>query len=233
MTERLTIALSKGRILQEALPLLARAGVVPAEEPGASRRLILETGDPGVRLVVVRAADVPTYVAWGAADLGVAGKDVLDEYAGDALYEPLDLEIARCRMMLAAPEGTPPPERWRGGRARVATKYPRATRRFFAARGQQVEIIKLYGSMELAPLAGLADYIVDLVDTGATLRANGLVALEHIAHISSRLVANKASMKIKHAVIKPFLRRLEEAVAAQRRERAREQGGRQAGGEGA
>ncbi len=228
MTERLTIALSKGRILREALPLLARAGVVPVEEPGSSRRLILETRDPGVRLVVVRAADVPTYVAWGAADLGVAGKDVLDEHDGEGLYEPLDLEIARCRMMLAAPEGTPPPGRWRGGRPRVATKYPRATRRFFAARGLQVEIIKLYGSMELAPLAGLADYIVDLVDTGATLRANGLVALEPIAPISSRLVANKAAMKIKHALIKPFLRRMEAAVAAQRRER--EQSERQAEG---
>ena len=207
MTETLTIAISKGRILDEALPLLARAGIEPVEDPAASRKLILETNTPGVRLLVIRAADVPTYVAHGAADMGIAGKDVLLEYDGDELYEPLDLGIARCRMMLAGPE-TPPA---RSGRLRIATKYVNTARNYFAGRGLQVEIIKLYGSMELAPLLGLADQIVDLVDTGNTLRANGLAPLETICEISSRLVVNKGAMKMKTALIKPLLRKLAEA----------------------
>lgn len=211
MTGSLTIAVSKGRILEEALPLLAQAGIVPTEDPKRSRRLILPTGQAGVRLVVIRAADVPTFVQYGAADFGIAGKDVLLEHGGVGLYEPLDLGIARCRMMVAGlPEGVPEP----GMRLRVATKYVVTTRRHFAAQGRQVEIIKLYGSMELAPLVGLADCIVDLVDTGGTLKANGLVPLELITPISSRLIVNKAAMKMKHDRIKALLAALEAAVQA-------------------
>lgn len=204
MTETLTIAISKGRILDEALPLLAQADIIPREDPNASRRLILDTAKPDVRLIIIRAADVPTYVEYGAADLGIAGKDVLLEYDGDDLYEPLDLGIARCRMMLAGPAKAPPA----GGRPRIATKYVRTAREYFAGKGLQVEIIKLYGSMELAPVLGLADQIVDLVDTGNTLKANGLVPLETICEISSRLVVNKASMKMKTNSIKPLIHTL-------------------------
>jgi ATP phosphoribosyltransferase len=204
----LTIALSKGRIFDQSLPLLARAGIVPAEDPEASRKLILGTSNPQVRLVVIRASDVPTYVQYGAADLGVTGKDVLMEHGGDGLYEPLDLKIARCRMMVAGLAQAQPAR----GRLRVATKYVRCAERHFAAQGRQVEIIKLYGSMELAPLVGLADRIVDLVESGATLKANGLVALEHIADISSRLVVNKAAWKMKHAAVTALLGVLREAV---------------------
>jgi len=210
MTDTLTIALSKGRIFKDTLPLLAHAGIQPADDPETSRKLILDTNLPEVKLVIIRAADVPTYVEYGAADLGVAGKDVLMEHNGDGLYEPLDLNIARCRMMVAGPREGRTPRR----RLRIATKYVNTTRRYYAARGEQVEVIKLYGSMELAPLVGLADLIVDLVDTGNTLKANGLVPLEHIADISSRLVVNKASMKMKHARVKAFIQRLAEAVAA-------------------
>jgi len=195
----LTIALSKGRILKESLPLLAAAGIEPVDDPDKSRKLILDTNRPEVKLVVIRAADVPTYVQFGAADLGVVGKDVLMENGGEGLYELLDLGIARCRMMVAEPKSlaeADDPQRWT--RLRIATKYVNTTRRHFAAKGIQTEVIKLYGSMELAPLAGLADRIVDLVDTGNTLRANGLVEVEHIADISSRLVANTASMRMKH-----------------------------------
>ena len=213
MTETLTIALSKGRILEESLPLLARAGIEPAEDPDKSRRLILDTFRPGVKIVVIRAADVPTFVQYGAADLGVAGKDVLMEHGGEGLYEPLDLGIARCRLMVAGPEGAALPT----GRLRVATKYVRSTRRYYAARGKQVEIIKLYGSMELAPLVGLSDLIVDLVDTGNTLRANGLVPLEHIADISSRLVVNRAALKMKHHAIMEIIGVLEQAVGRERK----------------
>lgn len=209
MNEPLTIALSKGRIFKDALPLLAKAGITPADsDPETSRRLILDTNDPLVKLVIIRAADVPTFVEYGAADLGVAGKDVLMEYEGDGLYEPLDLRIARCRLMVAGRTGQTPGH----GRMRVATKYVHSTRRYYAAQGKQVEIIKLYGSMELAPLVGLADVIVDLVDTGNTLRANGLSPLETIAEISSRLVVNKASMKLKHARVKSLIEQLELAV---------------------
>lgn len=210
MTDTLTIALSKGRIFKDTLPLLAHAGIHPVDDPETSRKLILDTNLPEVKLVIIRAADVPTYVEYGAADLGVAGKDVLMEHDGDGLYEPLDLNIARCRMMVAGPRERRAPRR----RLRIATKYVNTTRRYYAARGEQVEVIKLYGSMELAPLVGLADLIVDLVDTGNTLKANGLVPLEHIADISSRLVVNKASMKMKHAPVKALIQRLAEAVAA-------------------
>jgi ATP phosphoribosyltransferase len=210
MTERLTIALSKGRILQDTLPLLAQAGIEPAENPEKSRKLILPTNQDDVQLVVVRATDVPTYVQYGGADLGVCGKDTLMEFGGHDLYEPLDLKIARCRLMVA---GAPEANR-RPGRLRVATKFVNITRRYFAEQGRQVEVIKLYGSMELAPLVGMADLIVDLVDTGNTLKANGLVPLEHIADISSRLVINKAAMKMKHRRIKALVARLTEAVGA-------------------
>lgn len=204
----LTIALSKGRIFTETLPLLAHAGIEPADDPERSRKLILDTNHADVKLVIIRATDVPTYVEYGAADLGVAGKDVLDEYGGAGLYEPLDLNIARCRMMVAGRAEVPAGP----GRMRIATKYVNTTRRYYAQRGQQVEVIKLYGSMELAPLVGLADRIVDLVDTGNTLKANGLVPLEHIADISSRLIVNKASMKMKHEQVKNFIELMRDAV---------------------
>ncbi len=208
MAAPLTLALSKGRILDETLPLLIAAGIRPVDDP-ASRKLILRTERDDVRLLVIRASDVPTFVERGAADLGVAGKDVLLEHGGAGLYEPLDLGIARCRLMVAAPVGTAEPAR----RLRIATKYVAATRRHYAARGQQVEIIKLYGSMELAPLVGLADRIVDLVDTGNTLRANGLEPVEEVCSISSRLVVNKAAMKLNHDRVKALVARLAEAVA--------------------
>jgi ATP phosphoribosyltransferase len=210
MTAPLTIALSKGRIFKETLPLLAAAGIVPADDPETSRKLILDTNQADVKLVVIRAADVPTYAQYGAADLGVAGKDVLLEHGGEGLYEPLDLNIARCRLMVAGR----PDHRPRLNRPRIATKYVNTTRRWFADRGRQVEVIKLYGSMELAPLVGLADYIVDVVDTGNTLKANGLAPLEHIADISSRLIVNKAAMKMKHARIKAVMERMAAAVTA-------------------
>jgi ATP phosphoribosyltransferase len=210
MAESLTIAISKGRILDEALPVLARADIVPQQDPAASRKLILTTNQPGLQLLVIRAADVPTYVEYGAADMGIAGKDVLLEYDGDELYEPLDLGIARCRLMLAGPAQPLA----RKGRLRIATKYVNTARNYFADKGLQVEIIKLYGSMELAPLLGLSDQIVDLVDTGNTLKANGLVALETVCEISSRLVVNKASMKMKTARIKPLIHKLAESVVS-------------------
>jgi ATP phosphoribosyltransferase len=209
MKDRITIALSKGRIFKETLPLLAHAGIVPEDDPETSRKLILDTNHEDVKLVIIRATDVPTYVQYGAADIGVAGKDVLMEHGGEGLYEPLDLRIARCRMMVAGRRDLPE----RPGRLRIATKFVNITRRYYAEQGKQVEIIKLYGSMELAPLVGLADYIVDLVDTGNTLRANGLEPLEHIAEISSRLVVNRASMKMKHEKVKRFIELVGEAVA--------------------
>jgi ATP phosphoribosyltransferase len=207
MDDLLTIALSKGRIFTETLPLLAQAGIEPVDDPETSRKLILDTSDAAVKLVIIRAADVPTYVEYGAADVGVAGKDVLLEHGGNGLYEPLDLGIARCRLMVAGLETAPASIR----RLRIATKYVNSTRQFYADRQEQVEIIKLYGSMELAPIVGLADRIVDVVDTGNTLKANGLVPLEHIADISSRLVVNKASMKMKHERITQFIADLKAA----------------------
>ncbi|MCW8927387.1 MAG: ATP phosphoribosyltransferase [Gammaproteobacteria bacterium] len=208
MSDTLTIALSKGRIFKETLPLLAHAGIVPKDDPEKSRKLILDTNHEKVKLVIIRASDVPTYVEYGAADLGVAGKDVLLEHGGEGLYEPLDLNIARCKLMVAGPKGEAEPV----GRMKIATKFVNSTRRYYARMGKQVEIIKLYGSMELAPLVGLADRIVDLVDTGNTLKANGLEPLEHIADISSRLVVNKASMKMKHDTVQGFIDRIAEAV---------------------
>ncbi len=210
MTETLTIALSKGRILKDTLPLLEYAGIVPIDDPDTSRKLILDTNQNDVKLLVIRAADVPTYVEYGAAQIGVAGKDVLMEHEGTGLYEPVDLKIAACRIMVAAQQG----RSLSGRRIKVATKYVNTARSHFAAKGQQAEIIKLYGSMELAPIAGLADCIVDLVDTGGTLKANGLEPVEHIADISSRLVVNKAAMKLQSARIKDFIRQIEKAVAA-------------------
>lgn len=208
MSDILTLALSKGRIYKDTLPLLAHAGITPVEDPEKSRKLIIETNRPDVRLIIVRASDVPTYVEHGGADLGVAGKDVLLEHGGEGLYEPVDLKIAKCRLMTAGPvEATE-----LRGRLRVATKFVNSTKRFYAEQGKQVDIIKLYGSMELAPLVGMADRIVDVVDTGNTLKANGLAPMELIAHISSRLIVNKASMKMKHDKVKSFISLMEEAV---------------------
>lgn len=208
-SDQLVLALSKGRILKETLPLLASIGIAPLDDLSVSRKLILDTTKPDIKLVVVRASDVPTYVEYGAADLGVAGKDVLLEYEGTGFYEPLDLQIARCRLMIAGPVApTTMPTK-----LRVATKYAGITRRWYAERGVQVEVIKLYGAMELAPLVGLADRIVDLVDTGNTLRANGLAPLEHLCDISARLIVNKAAMKTKHARVTALIAALSAAVA--------------------
>ena len=205
----ITIALSKGRIFEETLPLLAAAGIVPADDPETSRKLILGTNRADVRLVIVRASDTPTYVQYGAADLGIAGKDVLLEHGAESLYEPLDLGIAGCRLMTAGPVNQAPVT----GRLRVATKYVKTAQRYFADLGIQAEIIKLYGSMELAPLVGLADCIVDLVDTGNTLKANGLEPRELIANITSRLVVNKAAMKMKHQAIQALIDQFEQTLA--------------------
>ncbi len=205
----LTIAVSKGRIYDDALPLLEEAGIIPIDNPKTSRKLILRTTKDDVQLVIIRATDVPTFVEYGAADMGIAGKDVLLEHGAESLYEPLDLGIAKCKLMTAAPVNAPQIE----GRIRVATKYVKTAQRYFAGIGVQAEIIKLYGAMELAPLVGLADYIVDVVDTGNTLRANGLEPREHIMDISSRLVVNKASMKMKHQVIQSLLDQFEKTLA--------------------
>ncbi len=209
MASELTIALAKGRILDETLPLLQRAGIEPADDLSSSRKLVFATNHDDIKLVLIRSADVPTYVQYGAADLGVAGKDVLLEHGGEGLYERLDLRLAPCRMMTAGFPGQSLPRT----RIRVATKYPQITRRFFLDRGRQVELIKLYGSMELAPVVGLADIIVDLVDTGNTLKANGLTPLEHIMDISSRLIINRASLKMKNQSIKALVEKIEQAVA--------------------
>ncbi|QLQ31937.1 MAG: ATP phosphoribosyltransferase [Candidatus Thiothrix singaporensis] len=208
MKDTLTIALSKGRIFKDTVPLLQTAGIVPLEDPETSRKLILDTNRPEVKLVIIRATDVPTYVQYGAADLGVAGKDVLMEHGGQDLYELLDLQIARCKLMVAGFAGKPLPE----GGLKVATKFVNCARHYFAGQGRQVDVIKLYGSMELAPLVGLADCIVDVVDTGNTLKANGLAPLEHMADITSRLIVNKASMKLKHEPIRDLLAHLQSAV---------------------
>ncbi|KAF0814690.1 ATP phosphoribosyltransferase [Andreprevotia sp. IGB-42] len=211
----ITIALSKGRIFEETLPLLAAAGVVPSEDPEASRKLIIGTNRDDVRLIIVRATDVPTYVQYGAADLGIAGKDVLLEHGGAGLYQPLDLEIAKCKLMVAVREGFDYEGAVKqGARLRVATKYTYGAQEHFAAKGVHVDLIKLYGSMELAPLVGLADAIVDLVSTGGTLKANKLVAVEHIRDISSRLVVNQAALKLKHDLIQPVLDAFAATVAA-------------------
>jgi len=209
MSNNLIIALSKGRIYQETLPFLESVGIIPLDDPDKSRKLILHTSRDDVQLLVIRAADVPTYVQYGAADMGVAGKDVLLEHGGEGLYEPVDLKIACCRLMVAGREGM---DLSGLQRLRVATKFVNSTRRYFAAKGKQVEIIKLYGSMELAPLVGLADCIVDVVDTGGTLRANGLAPLEPIADISSRLIVNKAAMKMKQAEVVKLINEIQQAV---------------------
>jgi ATP phosphoribosyltransferase len=211
---RIAIALSKGRILAETLPLLAVAGIVPDEDPETSRKLIIATSVPDVVLVLLRAADVPTYVQYGAADLGVAGKDVLLEHGSEGLYQPLDLGIGRCRLSVATRRGYD----WtgtvqRGARIRVASKYVKTAREHFAGKGMHVDLIQLYGSMELAPLVGLADAIVDLISTGNTLKANDLVEVETIMPISSRLIANPAALKLKRDLMKPLIDAL--AAAAQ------------------
>ena len=208
MSDVLTIALTKGRVLRETLPLLKRAGIEPEEDIGASRKLVFRCTRDDVRLLVLRGTDVPTYVRHGAADFGVVGKDILLEQGAQGLYEPLDLGIARCRLMTAAPVG------WEAGssRVRVATKFTNVARRFFAERGMHADLIKLYGAMELAPMMELADVIVDIVDTGNTLRANGLEPRDLIAEVSSRLVVNKASMRSKHGAIAELTDALSVAV---------------------
>ena len=209
----ITLALSKGRIFEETLPLLAAAGITPTYNPDSSRKLIIGTNRPDVRLVIVRATDTPTYVQYGAADMGIAGKDVLLEHGGAGLYQPLDLNIAKCRLCVAAPKDFDYAAAVkRGARIRVATKYVNAAREHFAAKGVHVDLIKLYGSMELAPLVGLADAIVDLVSTGGTLKANNLVEVEDIMPISSRLVVNQASLKLKRELIQPVLEAFAGAV---------------------
>src|SRR4051812_12741809 len=210
----ITIALSKGRIFDETVPLLAAAGVATREDPETSRKLILTTNRPDVRVIIVRATDVPTYVQYGAADVGVAGKDVLDEHGGDGLYQPLDLKIARCKMMVAVAAGYDYQQAVRqGARLKVATKYVQTAREHFAGKGVHVDLIKLYGSMELAPLVGLADAIVDLVSTGNTLKANGLTAVEEIASISARLIVNQASLKLKRDALQPLVESLARGAA--------------------
>ncbi|MYN12388.1 ATP phosphoribosyltransferase [Pusillimonas sp. TS35] len=205
----LTLALSKGRIFDETMPLLAAAGIQVSENPETSRKLILPTSSPDLQIIIVRASDVPTYVQYGAADFGIAGKDVLYEHAAShpgGLYQPVDLNIARCRLCVAAPRGFDYEAAVRqGSRLRVATKYVRAAREHFGAKGVYVDIIKLYGSMELAPLVGLADCIVDLVSTGGTLKANNLVDVEEITQISSRLIVNQASLKTRAAALQPLI----------------------------
>lgn len=209
----ISIALSKGRILDETLPLLKAAGIAAAEAPAASRKLIIATSRADVRLIIVRAADVPTYVQYGAADLGVAGGDVLAEHGGNGLYQPLDLGIARCRLVVAVRKGFDYEQAVRqGARLRVATKYLQLAREHFAAKSVHVDLIKLYGSMELAPLTGLAEAIVDLVSTGNTLKANDLIVVEEVAQISARLIVNQAAFKLKRAAIQPMLDALTRAV---------------------
>ena len=208
-----TIALSKGRIFDETAPLLKAAGITAAEDPERSRKLILATDRADVRLIIVRASDVPTYVQYGAADLGIAGKDVLQEHGGAGLYQPLDLNIARCKMMVATRTDFDYAGMVRrGARLKVATKYMQTAREHFAAKGMHVDLIKLYGSMELAPLVGLADAIVDLVSTGKTLLANNLVAVEEIAPISSRLIVNRAAFKLKRGLLQPIIDSFAKAV---------------------
>ncbi len=213
----ITIALSKGRIFTETQPLLAAAGITASEDPEVSRKLIIGTNRADVRLIIVRASDVPTYVRYGAADLGIAGKDVLDEQELQGIYQPLDLQIAKCKMMVAVRQGFDYQASIRSGaRLKVATKYVNTAREHFAAKGMHVDLIKLYGSMELAPLVGLADAIVDLVSTGGTLKANNLVAVEHIADVSSYLVVNQASFKLNKALIQPIMDAFAQAVNEQR-----------------
>lgn len=209
----ITIALSKGRIFEDTAPFLRAAGIVAQDDPETSRKLIITTNNPKVRLIMVRASDVPTYVQYGAADLGVAGKDVMLEHGGAGLYQPIDLQIARCRMMVAVPENFDYESAvFRGARLRVATKYLKTARDHFANKGMHVDLIKLYGSMELAPLVGLADAIVDLVSSGNTLKANHLKAVEEIMPISARLIINQAALKLKRETIQPLLETFKTAI---------------------
>jgi ATP phosphoribosyltransferase len=211
----ITLALSKGRIFDETVPLLKAAGITPLDDPEKSRKLILETSRADVRLIIVRASDVPTYVQYGAADLGVAGSDVLLEHSSMGLYQPLDLNIGKCKMMVAVREGFDYAAAAKSGaRLNVATKYVQVAREHFAKKGMHVNLIKLYGSMELAPLTGLADAIVDLVSTGSTLKANKLVAVEEILAISSRLIVNRAALKLKRDAISPMMEAFAKAVVA-------------------
>ena len=202
----ITIALSKGRIFSETMPILNAAGIYCEEDPETSRKLVLKTNDEEIQLIIVRASDVPTYVEWGGADLGIAGKDILDEYQGVGLYQPLDLNIAKCKMMVACRKDFNYEENVKKGmRLRVASKYVNAARNHFAKKGLHIDLIKLYGSMELAPIVGLSDVIVDLVSSGKTLEANQLVAVEEIGEISSRLIVNKASLKINREILQPMI----------------------------
>jgi ATP phosphoribosyltransferase len=211
----ITLALSKGRIFDETLPLLAAAGITVLEDPETSRKLILSTNHPQVRVVLVRATDVPTYVEYGGADLGVTGKDTLIEHGGQGLYQPLDLQIAQCRVSVAVRADFDYAKAVRqGSRLKVATKYTAIAREFFASKGVHVDLIKLYGSMELAPLTGLADAIVDLVSTGNTLKANHLVEVEQIMDISARLVVNLAALKLKQQAIQPILDAFSQAISS-------------------
>lgn len=200
------LALSKGRIFDETAPLLARVGIQPKEDHERSRKLVIATNRRDLRLIIVRASDTPTYVEHGGADLGIAGRDVLVEHGGDGLYQPVDLGIARCRMMVAVRKGYDYHAAVKqGARLRVATKYVRTAREHFASKGVHVDLIRLYGSMELAPITGLADAIVDLVSTGSTLRANHLVAVEEIMPVSARLIVNQSALKTKRALLQPLL----------------------------
>lgn len=208
--QKIVIALTKGRILDEVLPLFEQAGIAPLEDIHVSRKLIFDTTVPGVQIMVIRGTDVPTYVEFGSADIGVVGKDLLLEHGSEDFYEPLDLQLAKCRLMTAAPVGAVPVL----GRMKVATKFANITKRYFAEQGVQIDVIKLNGALELAPSMGLADIIVDIVDSGNTLKANGLEPVALIAPISSRVIVNKAAMKMKHAVILPLLQRLAVAVEA-------------------
>ena len=209
----ITIALSKGRIFSETMPILNAAGIYCEESPETSRKLVLKTNDEGIQLIIVRASDVPTYVEWGGADLGIAGKDILDEYQGVGLYQPLDLNIAKCKMMVACRKDFNYEENVKKGmRLRVASKYVNAARNHFAKKGLHIDLIKLYGSMELAPIVGLSDVIVDLVSSGKTLEANQLVAVEEIGEISSRLIVNKASLKINREILQPMINKFSNAA---------------------
>lgn len=212
---KITIALSKGRIFEQTIPLLEGLGITCNEDPETSRKLILDTNHKDIKLIIVRATDVPTYVEYGAADIGITGKDILDEYMGEGLYQPIDLNIGRCKMMVAAKEdfdylGAIQ----KGVRLKVATKYVKVAKEHFAKKGMHIDLIKLYVSMELAPLVGLADVIVDLVSTGKTLKANNLVAVEDISDISSRLIINQASLKLKRELLQPILSQFEKALKA-------------------
>jgi ATP phosphoribosyltransferase len=207
---QITIALTKGRILKETLPLLKEIGLEPVDDVFTSRKLLFPTNQENIRILILRGSDVPTYVQFGKADIGIAGKDGLLEHQGDGYYEPLDLGIARCKLMTAAPVGYQPAD----GKLRVATKYTKVAREYYAQQGRQIDLIKLYGAMELAPIMDLADEIVDIVDTGNTLKANGLESREMITEISSRVIVNKASMKTKFPEIKDILSALEAAVSS-------------------